>query len=203
MSIQEKKQERSKAKTAVTLASRRIIGAAHRDVEHDILKGLMTELEKVYDDVWCVNEEFEQLVLEEENAEHRIVNDKDVTEYRNNVRRSYDEARDVFIHQKNRNEDHSKSQATGPARVALRLDIRRIGEFLKAVEINFNAPNPNVQALKLDKQDLQSMLDMLYKKTSEICLIGNSQSEQHIQLQSEVDKVLREAYTQNRAINFT
>ena len=35
MSVLEKKQERSKAKTAVTLASRRLIGAAHRDAEYD------------------------------------------------------------------------------------------------------------------------------------------------------------------------
>ena len=64
MSVQilEKKQERSKAKTAVTLASRRLVNAATRAVEFDILKGLMTDLEKVYDDFWCINEAFEELV---------------------------------------------------------------------------------------------------------------------------------------------
>ncbi len=45
MSVVEKKQECSKAKTAVTLASRRLISAVHRDVEYDVLKKLMTELE--------------------------------------------------------------------------------------------------------------------------------------------------------------
>ena len=38
MSVVEKKQECSKAKTAVTLASRRLISAVHRDVEYDVLK---------------------------------------------------------------------------------------------------------------------------------------------------------------------
>ena len=67
--IQAKKQERRKAKTTVTLAARRLIGAANRDVEYEILKSLMTELEKGYDDFCCVNKEFEHLVLEEENDE--------------------------------------------------------------------------------------------------------------------------------------
>ena len=69
--IQEKKQERSKAKTSVTLAARRLIGAANRDAEYEILKTLMTELEKGYDDFCCVNEEFEHLVLEKEYVEIR------------------------------------------------------------------------------------------------------------------------------------
>ncbi len=97
MSIVEKKQERSKAKTAVTLASRRLIGAVHRDVEYDdVLKDLMTELEKVYDDFWVVNEEFELIVLQDENSEHRTVNGEDVSEYRDNVKKCYEEAREVF-----------------------------------------------------------------------------------------------------------
>lgn len=48
--VQEKKLEKSKAKTVETLASGRLIGAAHRDADYEILRGLMFELEKVYDD---------------------------------------------------------------------------------------------------------------------------------------------------------
>ena len=73
--------------------ARRLIGAANRDVEYEILKSLMTELEKGYDDFCCVNEEFEHLVLKEGNVELRIVNGEDITQYRNNVQRSYEEAR--------------------------------------------------------------------------------------------------------------
>ena len=199
--IQEKKQERSKAKTAVTLASRRLTNAANRDVEFEILKGLMTDLEKVYDEFWCVSEEFEELVLHEEYAEHRTVNGEDLIEYRRNVQRSYDEARDVFVQQKARNEEISKSQAAGPARIALRFDLRRMGELLKAVDENFKNLNPNVEALKLDKQELQSMLDMMCKKTSELYLIESSQSEQDLQLQSEIDKAVGQVYSQVRTIN--
>ena len=188
--IQEKKQERSKAKTSVTLAARRLIGAANRDVEYEILKSLMTELEKGYDDFCCVNEEFEHLVLEEENVELRIVNGEDIMQYRNNVQRSYEEARDVFVQLKAQNEEINKSKTSGPARLALKLDICRIGELLKASEKNFNNPNPNIQALKLDMQDLQSMVDVMCQKTSELCLIASSQSENDIQLQSEIDKVV-------------
>ena len=97
MSVLEKKQERSKAKTAVTLASRRLIGAAHRDAEYDVLKNLMTELEKVYDDFWVVNEEFELIVLQDENSEHGTVNGENVSEYRDNVKKCYEEAREVFL----------------------------------------------------------------------------------------------------------
>jgi hypothetical protein len=193
--IQVKKQERSKAKTAVTLASRRLTNAANRDVEFEILKGLMTDLEKVYDEFWCVSEEFEELVLHEEYAEHRTVNGEDLIEYRRNVQRSYDEARDVFVQQKARNEEISKSQAAGPARIALRFDLRRMGELLKAVDENFKNLNPNVEALKLDKQELQSMLDMMCKKTSELYLIESSQSEQDLQLQSEIDKAVGQVYS--------
>ena len=199
--IQEKKQERSKAKTSVTLAARRLIGAANRDVDYEILKSLMTELEKGYDDFCCMNEEFEHLVLEEENVELRIVNGEDIMQYRNNVQRSYEEARDVFVQLKAQNEEINRSKTSGPARLALKLDICRIGELLKASEKNFNDPNPNIQALKLDMQDLQSVVDVMCQKTSELCLIASSQSENDIQLQSEIDKVVGQVYSQVRAIN--
>jgi hypothetical protein len=97
MSVQNKKQERSKAKTAVSLASRRLIGAAHRGTEYDVLKSLIIELEKAYDDFCVANEEFELLVSEEENSEHCVVNGEDVSEYRDNVKQCYNEAREVFL----------------------------------------------------------------------------------------------------------
>ena len=97
--------------------------------------------------------------------------------------------------------ERGKSKISGRARLALKLDICRIGELLKASEKNFNDPNPNIQALKLDMQDLQSMVDIMCQKTSELCLIASSQSENDIQLQSEIDKVVGQVYSQVRAIN--
>ena len=166
-----KKQERSKVKTSVTFASRRLINSANREVEFGVLKDLMDDLEKVYDEFWSVNEEFEELVSQEAYAEHRTVNGEDVIEYRRHVQRGYEDARDVFLRQKASNEALSKSQAAGPARIALKFDIRRMGEILKAVNENLNTMDPNVEALKLDKQELQLMLDMMCKKTSELYLI--------------------------------
>ena len=122
-------------------------------------------------------------------------------QYRNNVQRSYEEARDVFVQLKAQNEEINKSKASGPARLALKLDICRIGELLQASEKNFNYPNPNIQALKLDMQDLQLMADVICEKTSELCLIASSQSENDIQLHSEIDKVVGQVYSQVRATN--
>ena len=76
MSVEDKKMERSKAKMAVTVASRHLIGAVNRESEYNILKNLMIDLEKAYDDFCNVNEEFEIIVCEEKYAEHCLVNDR-------------------------------------------------------------------------------------------------------------------------------
>ena len=55
-------------------------------------------------------------------------------QYRNNVQRSYEEARDVFVELKAQKAEINKNKTSGPARLALKLDICRIGEFLKASE---------------------------------------------------------------------
>jgi len=58
---------------------------------------MMVELEKVYDDFCVIDEEYETLVLNEEHAEHRIVNGLDITAYRANVNEVYTEARNAFV----------------------------------------------------------------------------------------------------------
>ena len=63
---------------AVTVASRRFIGAVNRESEYDILKNLMIDLEKAYDEFCNVNEEFEIIVCEEKYAQHRLVNGEDI-----------------------------------------------------------------------------------------------------------------------------
>ena len=200
MSVLEKKQERGKAKTAVTLASRRLIGAVHRDVEYDVLKNLMTELEKAYDDFCVVNEEFELVVLQDENSEHRTVNGEDVSEYRDNVKKCHEEAREVFLVQKAATQEISKSLTVEPVRIDLRLQVRRIGELLEVIESNINTSSPNIHALQLDQQDLQSTLDTLCGKTSELSLISSSKSSQDMFLKSEIDDIIGRAYSQLRSI---
>jgi len=58
---------------------------------------MMVELEKVYDDFCVIDEEYETLVLNEEHAEHRIVNGLDITAYRANVNEVYTEAKNAFV----------------------------------------------------------------------------------------------------------
>ena len=201
MSVQNKKQERSKAKTAVSLASRRLIGAAHRGTEYDVLKSLIIELEKAYDDFCVANEEFELLVSEEENSEHRVVNGEDISEYRDNVKQCYNEAREVFLEQKAAEQEISKNLAVEPARVSLKLDSSRISELIETVDININSTSPNKRALQLDKEELQTMLNVLCGKISELSLIGSSKSEQDIQLNLEIDKIIAQGFKQVRSIN--
>lgn len=61
----------------------------------------MLELGKFYDDFLIVNEEFESLATEEENKAHRIVNGEDLVTCRENVKKSFIEAREVFLKRRN------------------------------------------------------------------------------------------------------
>ena len=76
--VEEKKQERTKAKQQVTTA-------VDRGVDNNILTVLMVELEKAFDDFCIIDEEYEILVSDEERAEHEIVNILDLTAYGANV----------------------------------------------------------------------------------------------------------------------
>ena len=98
--VEEKKQERTKAKQQVTTASRRLTRAVDRGVDIDILTVLMVELEKAFDDFCIIDEEYEILVSDEEHAEHEIVNGLDLTTYRANVSEVYTGARNAFVQAK-------------------------------------------------------------------------------------------------------
>lgn len=98
--VEEKKQERTKAKVQVTKASRRLTGAIERKADVDVLTALMVELEKVYDDFCVIDEEYETLVSEEEHADHRVVNGLDIIAYRANVKEAYTVARNAFMQAK-------------------------------------------------------------------------------------------------------
>ena len=94
--INETKAQRSKAKHSVTIAARRLTDAAERKADIEILKSLMIDLEKVYEDFCMVNEEFQILVADEENAEYRVVNGEDIETYGMNVQQTYLGARDAY-----------------------------------------------------------------------------------------------------------
>ena len=178
MSVLEKKQERTKAKTAIKLAARRLISAANREADFDCLKGLMLELEKFYDDFLLVNEEFESLVTMEGNKEHSIVNGEDVLAYRENVKKSYVEAQEVFL--KRRNEDKSKSMAVETVRTALKLEVMTLADIMNVAEENLHSDSPNISALQLDMKELQELSSLLNGKKSELSLINSSKHEKDI-----------------------
>ena len=96
--VEEKKQERTKAKQQVTTASRGLTRAVDRGVDIDILTVLMLELEKAFDDFCIIDKENEILVSDEEHAEHGIVNRLDLSAYRTNVSEVYMGARNAFLY---------------------------------------------------------------------------------------------------------
>ena len=176
MRVLEKKQDRTKAKTAIRLAARRVINAANREVEFVLLTNLMVELEKFYDDFLIVNEEFESLVAIEEDKDHRVVNGEDLSTYSENVKKTFMEAQDVFL--KRKNEARSKSKAVETARVTLKLEVMSLPDVIKVAEENLNADSPNISALQLDAKELQELSSLLSSKTTEMSIIGSSGHEQ-------------------------
>ena len=100
--------------------------------------------------------------------------------------------------QKTATQEISKNLTVELVKIGLKLHVRRIGESLEVIESNINSLNPNMPALQLDQQDLQSTLDSLCGKTSELNLISSSKSTQDMHLQSEINDIIRKAYSQLR-----
>ena len=96
-SVDEIKLGRSKAKTAVTTAARRLHGASHRRSDKDVLKDLMLELERAFGDFCSISEEYEAVVMESGLEAHRKVNGEDLHTYRESVTQTYDVAKDAFL----------------------------------------------------------------------------------------------------------
>ena len=172
MNIEEKKQERSRAKMAVTVASRRLIGSWNRGSDFDTLKSLMFELEKVFDDFCCINEQYEVVMADEKYAEHRVVNGEDIKAYRDNVKQSYSEASSVYVNMKSINEEVARKQTTNPVKVAINNDIRRIQELITLVDTNIESDDINVDALQPDKNELQSILNKICTNMAQLWSIG-------------------------------
>ena len=97
--VEDKKQERIKAKQQITKASQRLTGAVDRNADIDVLTALMVELEKVYDEFCVIDGEYETLVSNEEHAE-QIVNGLDITAYKANVNEAHIGARNAYTQAK-------------------------------------------------------------------------------------------------------
>ncbi|CAB4019156.1 Hypothetical predicted protein [Paramuricea clavata] len=176
-----------------------LIGAYNRDCEYDILKDSMFELEKVFDDFCVINEEYELIVSDEKYAEHRVVNGEDIMTYRDNVKRCYEEARSVFVSVKTTIEQKARQQSAGPVKVALKNDICRIHELITVVDESFKLENVNMAALQLDKNDLQSILNIICDNMAKL---GSIETQEQVNLiQEEVDAIIRAVYNCIRKIN--
>ena len=196
MSVEDKKIERSKAKMAVTVASRRLIGAVNRESEYDILKNLMIDLEKAYDDFCNVNEEFEIIVCEEKYAEYRLVNGEDIKTYRDGVYNTYQDARKLYVYAKRENEENIRKQTAEPVKVALKSDICRIHELITVIDNNLELENINADVLLLDKAELQSMLNVICENVNKLYSIESR--DQDLPIQNDIDEIVSDVY--NRTI---
>ena len=127
--IEGKKRTRSAAKRAVTTAARKLTFTISCDGDMDTLKDLMLELERAYDEFCIQNEEFEELVIEEGNAQHRVVNGEDISTYRMNVNRAYHEAKKEFLEVK----------ATNHLKSIINRDIVKLRELLIDIEVNLHS----------------------------------------------------------------
>ena len=199
MSVEDKKIERSKAKMAVTVASRRLIGAVNRENEYEILKTLMIDLEKAYDDFCSVNEEFEIMVCEDKYAEHRVVNGEDIKTYKDGVYYCYQDARKLYVYVKRETEEIYRKRTADPIKVALKNNIRRIHELITVIDNNLELENINADVLQLDKAELQSMLNVVCKNVNKLYSIESH--DQDLPIQNDVDEIVSEVYNCTRKIN--
>ena len=194
--VETKKQERSKSKMAVTRAARRIIGSTHRDVEFEVLKGLIVELEKVYDDFCTTCEEYELLVSDEKFVEHRVVNGEDLKTYKANVEQTYQQARNVYIHLKSENDKFKQNLTMAPLTTAIKRDMNRLKNYISAVEENLSKETPSYESLHMDKGDMEKLLDEICDKVAKLSVI-----EQDTELQEGVEAIIDTAYSTLRNVN--
>ena len=194
--VETKKQERSKSKMAVTRAARRIIGSTHRDVEFEVLKGLIVELEKVYDDFCTTCEEYELLVSDEKFVEHRVVNGDDLKTYKANVEQTYQQARNVYIHLKSENDKFKQNLTMAPLTTAIKRDMNRLKNYISAVEENLSKETPSYESLHMDKGDMEKLLDEICDKVAKLSVI-----EQDTELQEGVEAIIDTAYSTLRNVN--
>ena len=199
MSVEDKKIERSKAKMAVTVASRRLIGAVNRESEYDILKNLMIDLEKAYDDFCNVNEEFEIIVCEEKYAEHRLVNGEDIKTYRDGVYNTYQDARKLYVYAKRENEENIRKRTAEPVKVALKSDICRIHELITVIDNNLELENINADVLLLDKAELQLILNVICENVNKLYSIESQ--DEDLPIQKDIDEIVSDVYKRTRKIN--
>ena len=79
-------------------------------------------------------------------------------------------------------------KAACPIKAALKKDLCRMHELLTVIDLKMEFENPNSEALKLDKDDVQSTWNFTCDNMTKLGSIETS--EQEIHLQKEVDDVV-------------
>ncbi len=143
----------------VTLAARRLIRATHRDADFEVIKALIVELEKAYDDFCVISEEYELLVPVEKFSEHRVVNGDDLTTYNANIKQTYEEARNVYGVIKAENEKSKQNLAMAPLRTTIKRDMNRLQDIISAVDTSLTEESPSLDSLQMDRSDMKQLLD--------------------------------------------
>ena len=143
----------------VTLAARRLIRATHRDADFEVIKALIVELEKAYDDFCVISEEYELLVSVEKFSEHRVVNGDDLTTYNANIKQTYEEARNVYGVIKAENEKSKQNLAMAPLRTTIKRDMNRLQDKISAVDTSLTEESPSLDSLQMDRSDMKQLLD--------------------------------------------
>ena len=95
LDLDQTKKDRSKAKMQVTSSARRLSNAILKQESLAVVRTLMIDLSEKYSHFCEVNEQYEYLVLDEED--YRVVNGEDIPTYRNNVKLCYDEVIAMYM----------------------------------------------------------------------------------------------------------
>ncbi len=195
--VEARKQERSKSKMAVTLTARRLISATHRDADFEVIKALIVELEKAYDDFCVVSEEYELLVSDEKFSEHRVVNGDDLTTYNSNVKQICEEARNVYGIIKADNEKSKQNLAMAPLRTTIKRDMNRLQDIISAVDTSLTQESPSLDSLQMDRRsDMEQLLDEICDKVTKLAAL-----QPDTQLQDDVETIMGTAFNRIRRVN--
>ena len=198
-SVDEIKLGRSKAKTAVTTAARRLHGASHRRSDKDVLKDLMLELERAFGDFCSISEEYEAVVMESGLEAHRKVNGEDLHTYRESVTQTYDAAKDEYQRARRDHQEKEQQAAAGPIRYALMRDMTRLKECLNRVDTTLAAVTPDQRVLQCDREQLNPLLSVVLE---EMDRLNTLQTPMQVQMeQHQVNELVRETDERKRLAN--
>ena len=174
----ELKQQRSKAKQAVTTAMRRLTRGLSREEDLENLNGMFLELEEAYDEFCVINDEYEVAVTPEEFAEHRVVNGMSVREYESAMKQVYDDASLNFTQFKTAGLQEQKEMKVFPLKSALSRSIIKIKELVVGIRENIESGHPDTLILQEDEGELNRLSNEMWDNLSKLGMVSGSEHSQ-------------------------